>query len=181
VTDRRAWNRRVKRWPGWALLVFVLVGFLAAGATRDTGPRTPDQRIEAISRRIACPVCQGESVYESRNPTSVNIKDVIEARVSDGLLSDDEIVESIVAARDGQELLVPTANGIEALAWALPATAFVLGVAGLAVAFRRWQATARRLGAATPDDYALVATALADLERPGHADDRIGDQADDGS
>ena len=57
-------------------------------------------------------------------------------------------------------LLVPTASGIEALAWALPATAFVFGVAGLTIAFRRWQESARRLGAATDEDYALVAQAL---------------------
>lgn len=154
------WNRRVKRWPGWVLLVFVVVGFLAVGATRDGGARTPDERIESISKRIACPVCQGESVYESRHPTSVNIKNAIEDRVDEGRLTDDEIVEVLVSARQGQELLVPTADGIEALAWALPATAFVLGVAGLALAFRRWQASARRLGTATADDYAIVAAAL---------------------
>ncbi len=168
---RRSWNKRVKSWPGWVLLLFVVVGLLAVGATRDSGPRTPDERVEAISKRIACPVCQGESVYESRHPTSINIKDAIEDRVDENLLTDDEIVESIVSARDGQELLVPTADGIEALAWALPATAFVAGVAGLAVAFRRWQASARTLGRASDDDYALVAGALADLDRTASGDE----------
>lgn len=160
-TSDRQLNRRLKGWPGWVVLAFVLVGFLAVGATRDTGPRTPDERVEAISKRVACPVCQGESVYESRHPTSVNIKDAIEDRVDEGVLDDDEIVETIVAARGGQELLVPTADGIEALAWALPATAFVIGVAGLTVAFRRWQRSARTLGPASADDYALVAEAMA--------------------
>lgn len=153
-------NRTLKRWPGWVLLAIAVVGLLAVGATRDTGPRTPDERIEAISKRLACPICQGESVYESRHPTSVNIKDAIEDRVEEGVLDDDEIVESIVAARDGQELLVPSADGIEALAWALPATAFVVGVAGLTIAFRRWQESARALGHASDDDYALVAEAM---------------------
>ena len=64
------WNRRVKGWPGWIALLFVVVGLVAFGATRDTGPRTPDERIESISKRLACPVCQGESVYESRNTAS---------------------------------------------------------------------------------------------------------------
>lgn len=158
--NRRALNRRLKSWPGWIMLLFVIVGFLAVGATRDSGPRSPDERIEAISKRIACPVCQGESVYESRHPTSVNIKDAIEDRVEEGRLADDEIVATVVAARGGQELLVPTADGIEALAWALPATAFVVGVAGLTIAFRRWQASARTLGHASADDYALVAAEL---------------------
>lgn len=155
-------QRRIKGWPGWVLLLFVLVGFLAVGATRDSGPRTPDERVAAISQRIACPVCQGESVFESRHPTSENIKQAIEDRVDEGVLTDDEIIRSIVAARDGQELLVPSADGIEALAWALPATAFVVGLAGLTVAFRRWQRNSERLSAPTDEDVELVARALRD-------------------
>ena len=46
------------------------------------------------------------------------------------------------------------------VAWALPATAFVIGVAGLTIAFRRWRESSRRLGTASDDDYALVAAAL---------------------
>lgn len=151
-----------RRTLGWIALAFVLVGFLAVGATRDGGPRTPDDRVEAISKRIACPICQGESVFESRNPTSDGLRRAIRADVDAGLLSDDEIIERITAARGGQELLVPSASGIEALAWALPATAFVVAVVGLVVAFRRWQENARRLGRATEADYALVARAMAD-------------------
>lgn len=165
-------NRRLKGWPGWVLLLFVVVGLVAFGATRDTGPRTPDERVAAISKRIACPVCDGESVYESRHPTSVNIKDAIEERVEAGRLSDDEIIQSIVSAREGEELLVPTADGIEALAWALPATALVVGLAGLTVAFRRWQASARTLGHATDADYALVAEAMAHAEEGADGDGR---------
>ncbi len=171
MSGRSGLNRRLKGWPGWIVLAFVVVGFLAVGATRDSGPRTPDERVAAISQRVACPVCDGESVYESRHPTSVNIKDAIEDRVDDGRLTDDEIIESIVSSRDGEELLVPTADGIEALAWALPATAFVFGVAGLTIAFRRWRESAQMLGHATDDDYALVAEAMAREDGRGDADD----------
>ena len=161
MSTRRELNRQLKRWPGWALLAFVLVGFLAIGATRDSGPRTPDERIEAIAKRLACPVCQGESVYESRNPASNQIREAIRQGVDEGRLTDEQIIEQISFAYEGEELLVPTGSGVEALAWALPATAFVLGAAGLTLAFRRWQRASRQLGAATPEDYDLVARALA--------------------
>ncbi len=161
-STRRDLNRRLKGWPGWILLIFVVVGFLVVGATRDTGPRTPDERIESISKRLACPVCQGESVYESRNTASNQIREGIRQGVNEGNLSDEQIIQQISVAYEGEELLVPTGSGVEALAWALPATAFVLGTAGLAFAFRRWQRAARMLGVATPEDYELVARALAD-------------------
>jgi cytochrome c-type biogenesis protein CcmH len=157
-------NRSAKRWPGWALLLCAVVALLAVGATRDTGPRTSDERVEAISKRLACPVCQGESVYESRNPASVQIREAVKQGVADGVKSDEQIIQDIVVAYDGEELLVPTASGIEALAWALPAAALVIGVTGLTLAFRRWQASARSLGDATDDDYALVAEALVDFD-----------------
>ena len=146
---------------GWIVLAFVVVGLLAVGAARDGGPRTPEKRMDAIAKRVACPICDGESVFESRNPSSQKLRDEIEVRVNEGVLGDDEIIDALTSARAGQELLVPTASGIEALAWALPATAFVIAVLGLWVAFRRWQDNARRLGAATAEDYALVAEALA--------------------
>ncbi len=157
---RSAWNRKVKRWPGWLLLLFVVVGFMAVGATRDEGPETPGDRVASISKRLACPVCQGESVYESRNPASNGIREAVKQEVAAGVLTDGEIVQRVVVAYQGEELLVPTASGIEALAWALPAAALVAGVVGLAVAFRRWRVTALRLGSATAEDYALVEQAL---------------------
>ena len=159
---RRAVNRRLKGWPGWVVLAFVVVGFLAVGTTRDTGPRTPDERIEAISKRLACPVCQGESVYESRNPASNQIREAIRQGVDEGGLTDEQIIQRIASAYDGEELLVPTASGVDALAWALPATAFVLGATGLVLAFRRWRRAAEMLGDATPADYELVAVAMAE-------------------
>lgn len=156
--------RSIKRWPAWALLVLVVVGFMAVGTTRDSGPRTEEERIESISKRLACPTCVGESVFESRNPASQSIVEVIGVEVRRGEMSDEEIIQRITAASQGKERLVPSASGIEALAWALPAAAFVIGVTGLAIAFRRWRDASQQLGTATDDDYALVAAAMADHE-----------------
>lgn len=87
--------KRLKGWPGWALLAIVLVALLAFGAGRDGGPQTPEERgAEEISKRLACPVCDGESVsLLSRGTTlSVAICDQIRTDVDAGQLSDDDIV-----------------------------------------------------------------------------------------
>jgi cytochrome c-type biogenesis protein CcmH len=157
-------NRRLKRWPGWIVLVLVVVGFLAVGVTRDAGPQTEADRIDGVARRIACPICDGESVYESRNNASVSIRNEIETQVSDGVRSDDEIIGYIAERYSAEVLLVPRATGLDTLVWALPVAALVCGLAGLAVAFRRWSRAARAAPAATADDYALVERALRDLE-----------------
>ncbi len=151
----------LKGWPGWVLLVFVVVGFLAVGATRGDGPSSPNERADAIAKRVACPVCDGESVFESRNTASVNIRNRIDALVDAGRASDDEIIAEIEGAFGGRILLVPRATGIDALVWALPVAALICATAALGVTFRRWRRQARLGRDPTDEDRELVASALA--------------------
>lgn len=151
-----------KRWPVWVLLVFVVAGFLAVGATRDDGPRGPEERANSIAQRVACPVCDGESVFESRNAASVTIRNRISALVADGRASDDEVIADIETSFGGRVLLVPKATGFDALVWALPVAALICALAGLAVAFRRWRKEASTSAEPTTEDRAMVAAALAD-------------------
>ncbi len=154
--------RALKRWPAWVLLLFVVVGFLAVGASRDRGPSTPAERADEIARRVACPVCDGESVYESRNTASVNLRNAITDMVNEGQASDDEIVAVIERSYGGQVLLVPRASGFDALVWALPVAALVCAVAGLVVTFRRWRREDAGARDPTDDERRLVAAALAE-------------------
>jgi cytochrome c-type biogenesis protein CcmH len=152
----------LKRWPGWVLLLFVVAGLLAFGSTRDAGARTPEERVEEIAKRLACPVCDGESVYESANPASAAIRQEIKAQVTGGVATDDDIVAYIVQQFGAQTQLVPKATGFESLVWVLPAVAFVCAGVGLFFAFRRWRTNADTV----PDDAdrALVEAALAEPE-----------------
>ena len=152
---------RLKRWPGWVLLVFVVVAFLAVGATRGDGPSGPDERADSIAQRVACPICDGESVFESRNTASVNIRNRIDTLVDAGQASDDEIIAEIEASFGGQVLLVPRATGLDALVWALPVAALICAVAGLTITFRRWRRERASVEDPTAEDRELVATALA--------------------
>ena len=151
--------RRAKGWPSWLLLGVAVIALLSVGATRDSGPRTPEERVEAISRRLACPICDGESVFESRNPTSENIRKEIRSQVATGERSDDEIITFIAQRfRESRVLLVPNASGFDALVWALPVAAFVCAIGGLVFAFRRWKQAADTVP--TEEDRELVEAAL---------------------
>ena len=136
---RRQINRSLKRWPGWLALLFVVVALLVVGYVRDAGPRSTQQRVEDISQRLACPVCDGESVFESSNASSTAIRTEIRRQVTAGTATDDQIIVFIEDRFDGNLLLVPKATGIDALVWALPVAALVCAVVGLGVAFRRWK------------------------------------------
>ena len=148
-------NRSIKRWPGWMVLALATFVLLAVGIAAENGPQTQQDRIDAISKRIACPTCQGESVYVSRASSAESIRNEIARQVGTGQLSDDEIVAYLEDSFGGNVLLVPRSTGVDALVWALPVAVAVATIAGLAVAFRRWRS--QSLLVATDDDEAIVA------------------------
>ncbi len=150
--------KRLKGPLGWLVLLFTAVVFLAVGIQRDSGPSTPQERIDSVSQRLACPTCDGESVYESRGSASIAIKREVARLVGDGQLTDGEIVRTIEASFGSDVLLVPRSSGLEGLVWALPVAVAVVAVVGMGFVFRRWRRENRNL-IATDDDEVLVATA----------------------
>lgn len=161
ATPTPSLNRRVKSWPGWVLLLLVAVAFLVVGATRSSGPQSQEDRVDDVTRRIACPVCDGESVFVSQNNASRALRNQVEDLVRANELSDDEILAVIDSRNEAELLLVPRSSGLDALVWVLPAVGFVVGGTGLALAFRRWRLEAAGIGDPTDEDRALVDAALA--------------------
>ena len=146
--NRSSLNRTIKRWPSWVLLLLCAVVLMVIGVDRVSGPSTAEERIDAIAQRLACPTCDGESVYESRGSASQAIRKEIARRVADGQSSDDEIVAAIDDSYEADLRLVPDSSGLESMIWIAPMVVAVGAVALLVVAFRRW----RSEGSLTPTD-----------------------------
>jgi len=146
-----------------AVVAVVVVVLLAFGATRSSGPSTQEERIDSISKRLACPTCSGESVYVSRAAAAESIRNEIARQVAAGQRADDEIV-SYIESRFPGSLLLPPGDGVDSLVWVLPVVALVCGFGGLVVVFRRW----KREGEvrAVTDDEAVVAVAMREYEDP---------------
>lgn len=164
VVTRRTLNTRLKSWPGWVLMLLVAVTFLVVGATRSSGPQTQEDRVDDLTQRIACPVCDGESVFESQNAASRRLRNQVEDLVRENELSDEEILSLIDSRNEGELLLVPKASGLDALVWVLPAVGLVVGATGLGLAFRRWKLEADGLSDPTDADRTIVEAALADID-----------------
>jgi len=143
----------------WTLMGVIATALLMFGGMRDSGPLTQQDRIDAITMRLACPTCQGESVYVSRASAAEAIRAEVARQVGSGLRTDDETIAYIEQRFGGQVLLVPRSSGIDSLVWALPVAALVAGAAALAMVFRKWRTSDD--GAASAEDSALVDAALA--------------------
>lgn len=136
----------------------VIVVLLTIGGTRDNGPLTQSERIDSITQRVACPTCDGESVYASRAPAAEAIRNQIARDVAASSLSDDQIIAAIASTFQARVLLVPRATGLDALVWVLPIAVAVCSVTALGFAFRRW----KNPGAVpTAEDNELVEALLA--------------------
>ena len=146
-------------WPAWVGLGVIALVALVVGVAQSGGASTPAERIDAIARTVKCPVCPGESVYESRNSVALNIKNEIAREVRSGR-TDDEIRAGLAAKFGDSILLVPRASGVDSLVWVLPVVVLVVGVVGLGMAFRRWRRENAEAGAPTAEDRALVDAAL---------------------
>lgn len=158
ASDARGINKRFKRWPGWVVLIGVVIVALMIAGTRSRGPLTDDDRVDSIAQRIACPICDGESVYESQAPAAANIRIEIKSLVETGTYSDDQIIQYVLNNYGANIQLVPKASGFDAIVWALPVFAGVCAIAGLTVAFRRWKMTADTKP--SDEDRELVADAM---------------------
>lgn len=158
LTAARPLNKRIKRWPGWVILLGVVVVALMIGGTRSSGPLTDEDRLDGIAQRIACPECDGESVYESQSPAAANIRLQVQSLIKQGTYSDEQIIQYVQTNFGAKTQLVPKAAGFDAIVWALPVFAGVCAVAGLAVAFRRWRLAADTVP--TAQDRELVDAAL---------------------
>ena len=147
----------------WSLMAVLTAVLLAFGAARSSGPSTQEERIDSISKRLACPTCSGESVYVSRAAAAESIRNEIARQVAAGQRADDDIV-SYIESRFPGSLLLPPGDGVDALVWVLPVVALVCGFGGLVVVFRRW----KREGEvrAVTDDENIVAVALREYEDP---------------
>lgn len=151
--------------PGVALAAVVAVALVVGGAGRGGGPRSAAARADAIAEDLRCPVCQGLSVADSHSPTAEAMHDDIRRRVEAG--ESDATIKAYYVSRYGEWVLLdPERSGVGVIVWILPVTALLLGIGGLALAFRRWRRPPAR--SATDEDRALVEAALAGRdEGPG--------------
>jgi len=142
----------------WIFMAAIASALLIFGGLRDSGPLSQQDHIDAITMRLACPTCQGESVYVSRASAAEAIRAEVARQVGSGLRTDDETIAYIEQRFGGQVLLVPRSTGIDSLVWALPVAALIAGAAALVIVFRKWRTSDD--GTASAEDSALVDAAM---------------------
>lgn len=138
-----------------ALTVIVAATLLLGGA-----PQT--DRVTDLGHQLRCPVCQSESVADSRSDTALSMQARIAELVDDGW-SDEQILEHFVSRYGDWILLSPPLELRSAALWLLPPVALL----GVLLALHRWRTRVPSepdddLGAA---DQRRLSAAIAELRR----------------
>ncbi len=134
-------------------LLLIVVGVLVATLRSDSDD--PAARELRLSKRIACPVCDGETVAESNAVPAREIRADIARRIGNGE-SDAAIMDYYRSTRE-RYILVPGDSGIGLVAWGLPVIGLFGAGAALMFAIHRWRSDPRLQ--ANDDDAAVVASA----------------------
>jgi cytochrome c-type biogenesis protein CcmH len=140
----------------WIALGLVVVTALVVLVLRSQPSESAAARASRLERRLACPVCTGETVAESNAPEARAMRDDIRDRIAEGE-TDDAIVAAYVESYGERIDLNPDDGGLALVAWGLPAVALIAGGAGIAFALWRWNRAPHLQ--TTDDDEVLVARA----------------------
>ena len=132
-------TRSINNKWSWMLVAILASALLVIGSTRTSGPQTQSDRIDSITKVLACPTCQGESVYVSRASAAESIRAEVARQIASGQKSDDEIIAYIEARFGSRVLLVPRSTGLDAMIWILPVFVLICATGTLVFAFRRWR------------------------------------------
>ena len=105
--------------------------------------RTLDQRVNDVAMQIKCPVCQNESVASSSASIAEQMRLVIRQQLQAGR-SEQQVLDYFAHSYGNQILLTPQPQGINLLAWLVPAVILLLGLGLLAYVLYNWRTQAQQ-------------------------------------
>jgi len=149
--------RSRKFWSWCALAIVVLAGVVVL-VVRSQPDHSPAARANRLEHELACPVCEGQAVFDSNSSQSQAIRADIPRRIAAG--QSDADIRAYYVSKYGERILeTPSNSGLGIVAWGVPALAVILGLAGIVLGVRRWSRTPRLT--ATDADEDIVRRARA--------------------
>jgi cytochrome c-type biogenesis protein CcmH len=153
------------RWLRFTLMLLVVLMAPVAAIAVQPDEVLADSALEArarvLSKELRCMVCQNQSIDDSDAPLARDLRLLVRERLQAGD-SDKQVMDFLVARYGEFVLLKPRFNANTALLWLTPFALLLLGIAALALFWRRGRA---RAAAAPSASAALTPAEAARLSR----------------
>ena len=161
-----------------AVVLASLAAFGCAAGDGGRGAPELERRAHELNKTVMCPLCPGESIDQSQNPLSVQMRAVVSEKLAAGW-TDDQIREFFVERYGPSVLMEPPTEGFGLAAWIVPPVAVAVAVTALLAALRWMSSRAAdgdaRASDAQPRYLARLQDALGD---GGGADGEPGSEPD---
>lgn len=99
------------------LCTLMLINCVGAGELLNEAPN--DTRLKIIASQLRCPVCQGESLFDSHAALAKEMKLIIREKIANGV-SDQDILDFFQQRYGNYVLMRPAFNSTYALLWIAP-------------------------------------------------------------
>jgi cytochrome c-type biogenesis protein CcmH len=134
-------NRQIGILAVWMgiLLVGVLATALVASVVAAQGGTVTDDQVNAVAKRLNCPVCENVPLDVCETQACVQWRDLIRQKLAAGE-TPEQVMAYFRATYGDRVLQSPPSTGFTALVWILPFVGLAAGVVILAVVLRRMTA-----------------------------------------
>ena len=138
---------------GLALLTFVAPDLVLAAQYHNE--EALQEKAREINELIMCPLCAGQTIAQSSNETSSQMRDLVLKKLRQGETKE-EILQYF-ESRYGERILAkPNIRGFNLILWFLPFVSVALAAIGIYVMIRRWSARVPPTPASPADENRLA-------------------------
>jgi cytochrome c-type biogenesis protein CcmH/NrfF len=123
-------------------LTLAAVAIASLGLASPTPAATPQTSLPDVEDEVMCPIC-GTLLELAESPQAQRQRVLVRRLIAEGR-SKAEIKDALVAQYGRRVLALPSGSGFDLSAYLVPAIAFVLAAAGLALGVRRWRRAAKQ-------------------------------------
>jgi len=151
TADRPPSFAALQRWTIMVLAAALALLFSAVAQAQQYDGKVLSSEARAIAEKLACPVCEGESIAESHSDVAVNMRRRVQEMVGQGY-TEAQILDRFVEDFGVGVLREPPKEGIGLGVWVVPPLMLLGGVGILALVLRAWR---RQQSRTLPVDAAL--------------------------
>ena len=115
----------------WVISI-AIISLLISGCFSKVEVPERDRRIQELNKVLMCPVCPGETIDQSQNELSLQMRVIVEEKIGEGW-TNEQIKNYFVERYGPRVLMTPPFTGFSITAWIIPP--FILVCAAILFVF----------------------------------------------
>ena len=121
------------------LTLFILLSPVLAVIAQNPEEETLQKAASELNDRIMCPICPGQTIAQSNNGTSIQMRDLVLKKLRQGETKE-EVLQYFVSRYGERIMAKPNKKGLNLMLWFLPFVFIALATIVIYLLIRQWSA-----------------------------------------